>query len=160
MHLPFFDEIDLETPATHTVEADLWGRKTPFQLHIPTNGLSEDQAALIGQFLSDIDTMYQKAWKTIYDDYETQEAAREYVDYLYENLDKTDLKQILSASKYPKCAKRRQLASLLYVKKVFCNWDAETPFAFDFTISATLVNYVLAIRFARDGEVNDAVMES
>lgn len=159
--LPYFGEIDLDELDNY-YDVDIEFEGEPIQLDINSESGSADKELMdtVKMFIENLSAYKVKANEAIIADFKNDETVKDYIDHHLEVIDE-DESDIILKDTDKKLSKEEQLLSLLHLVRVGFYLDDQEEFAvFDFTIGREITDYLVVVKFNRQGGVEYIEMES
>ena len=159
--LPHFGEIKINSLKDYyDVEIEFNGRKIELDLNFEEESIETDKLEIVKKIIDNLSEYNSIAEKALISDFEEDDTVKDYIEHHLEEIDDIELKQIIDKP-IEEISAEKQMLTKLFLKRVGFYPGDEDDFAiFDFTIGEDLTQYIIAITFNEDIEVQYMSMES
>ncbi|HMG07129.1 MAG TPA: DUF2004 domain-containing protein [Mucilaginibacter sp.] len=159
--LPFFNELDSES-LTDYYEVDIDIEQDKVQLDINFDETNIDPAKLdtLKKYLDEPQAIINIAKKEIFNDFENGEDVKEFLTYHIEELDQSELDNLLNHADKT-LSLEQQILSILKLRRIGFYPDDDDIFAvLDFVLSEDISQYILVVKMNDSKTVDHITMES
>ena len=161
MDIPPFGKIDSsELEDYYDGEISVMGNKTEVDLNFESESIDESKLIELNKYLGTIDTLSNKAFVAISEDWDLDddsETARFYFQHHLEELDEEEIKSIFGNTEVDKSL---FMKALHLVRIGFCPEDDDSYAIFDIQLPAEYTNYLMAVTFKSNGDLSYISMDS